>query len=276
MYSSKAIVFSDLDDTLLQSNHFFSKVTKQAVKALYEQGIYFIPITARGTRDSISQACRLRLDEYGGIAVANNGSQIYDFKNQKWILNEHVPQKIVWEIFDEHFNKFKCKINFSGDDVTYVFNESRNAMYWAQIMGSDYIVAHEKEEIDKPINHLTMILKKETTPKESEIFLSTLKEQYEGKVNITAYTPRIIEIAPLNVNKGYAIRKIKEYLEVDSAVTTSYAFGDSYNDLSMFEAATIGVAMENGVQAVKSLADDITEFNNNDNGVAEYIMKKIL
>ena len=44
-------------------------------------------------------------------------------------------------------------------------------------------------------------------------------------------------------------------------------FGDSYNDLSMLRNAGLSVAMENGVEEVKKIADIITR-TNEDNGVA--------
>jgi hydroxymethylpyrimidine pyrophosphatase-like HAD family hydrolase len=82
-YKGKAIVFSDLDSTLLRDNHYFSKRTKQVVRDLHDQGIMLIPITARSTKDILEQGKRLGLQELDGICAGNNGSQIFDFKNNK-------------------------------------------------------------------------------------------------------------------------------------------------------------------------------------------------
>ncbi|MBQ0075479.1 MAG: HAD hydrolase family protein, partial [Prevotella sp.] len=48
------------------------------------------------------------------------------------------------------------------------------------------------------------------------------------------------------------------------------AFGDSYNDLTMLQLAGKGVAMGNAEQAVKDVADYVTDTNEND-GVGRFL-----
>ena len=49
-------------------------------------------------------------------------------------------------------------------------------------------------------------------------------------------------------------------------------FGDYYNDLDMFKACNIKVAMENACNEIKKEADYITETNEK-NGVANFLNK---
>ncbi|MGV2686932.1 HAD hydrolase family protein, partial [Clostridium perfringens] len=51
--------------------------------------------------------------------------------------------------------------------------------------------------------------------------------------------------------------------------------GDSENDISMLKFAGLGVAMGNGLQLVKDIADFVTDTNDND-GVAKAIEKFVL
>lgn len=275
-YTKKVIVFSDLDGTLLDDNHYFSKKTKNVIKNMYEQGIYLVPITARATNDIMTQAQRLKIDQFGGIIAGNNGSQIYDFKNQKWILNEYLSRKVVEKIFNDNFNKYKAKVHFYSDHETYVFNEGKNSLYWAQILSSDYIVAHKIEEIENPITHLTIVLKKDISSQESEKFINKLKQDFGDTIDIHEYTQRVIELTPPKISKGYAVKKICEYLKVDPKVTKSYGFGDGYNDFALLDAVDVGVAMENGNPQLKDIADDITTHNNQNDGVIDYLLKKVL
>ena len=53
------------------------------------------------------------------------------------------------------------------------------------------------------------------------------------------------------------------------------ACGDEGNDYSMVKAAGLGVAMENGIDKVKAIADYVTDTNDND-GVAKAIEKFVL
>jgi hydroxymethylpyrimidine pyrophosphatase-like HAD family hydrolase len=53
------------------------------------------------------------------------------------------------------------------------------------------------------------------------------------------------------------------------------AFGDGGNDMVLLKAAGMGVAMDNGMPEVKSIADYVT-LSNNEDGVAYAIEKFLL
>ena len=48
------------------------------------------------------------------------------------------------------------------------------------------------------------------------------------------------------------------------------AFGDENNDLEMIEYAGVGVAMANGIDELKSIADEVT-LSNNEDGIAQVL-----
>ena len=68
-------------------------------------------------------------------------------------------------------------------------------------------------------------------------------------------------------NKGEAVKMLCQKLDV--AIENAVACGDAANDLAMLKAAGIGVAMINGSDEVKAVADYITTRDNNHDGVAE-------
>lgn len=51
------------------------------------------------------------------------------------------------------------------------------------------------------------------------------------------------------------------------------SFGDSMNDATMFEKSGYKIAMKNAKEELKNMADYITEFSNNENGVIEFLKK---
>jgi hydroxymethylpyrimidine pyrophosphatase-like HAD family hydrolase len=53
------------------------------------------------------------------------------------------------------------------------------------------------------------------------------------------------------------------------------AFGDGENDIAMMEAVGVGIAMANGLDAVKAAARYVTASNDED-GVAKAIMEYVL
>ena len=59
-------------------------------------------------------------------------------------------------------------------------------------------------------------------------------------------------------------------------IDATVAVGDEQNDIAMLKAAHIGVAMKNGIQELKDIADYVTENDNNHDAIAEVIEKFIL
>ena len=58
------------------------------------------------------------------------------------------------------------------------------------------------------------------------------------------------------MSKGLGIQKILDKLNI--AKDDSYAFGDGYNDIEMFETVGHGIAVKNAVDDLKKVAEDIT------------------
>ncbi|MCL8213715.1 Pyridoxal phosphate phosphatase YigL [Mesoplasma sp. JKS002660] len=275
-YEKEALFFSDLDSTLLQDNGFFSAYTKEVVEQIYEEGYLLIPITARSTGDVMRQAKRLKIDVNGGIIGANNGSQLFDFKNQVWIINESLSTEVLKWVFEHTHGVKDMKVHFFSDDTTFVYAIGANSQYWAQIMGSDYIVIDSHQALEQKINHLTIALPKSWTLEQYQEFFTIISTQLkELGADVHKYSDRVLEIAPKNVSKGYAVKKALEYLQVDRHQTKTYAFGDGYNDLSMFDAVDVGVVVENAALALKDVADDATD-SNMDDGVANYLATRFL
>ena len=64
------------------------------------------------------------------------------------------------------------------------------------------------------------------------------------------------------VSKGAAI---KEFMEaVGEPIENAYAFGDSANDIEMLKMAGTAIAMGNGAELAKAVADYVTDTVDND------------
>jgi Cof subfamily protein (haloacid dehalogenase superfamily) len=65
------------------------------------------------------------------------------------------------------------------------------------------------------------------------------------------------EISPLGVHKGSALERVIAYHGIHRE--NSIAIGDSDNDRTMLECAGVGIAMGNADDALKQIADDVTD-----------------
>lgn len=74
-------------------------------------------------------------------------------------------------------------------------------------------------------------------------------------VQVAISWERAMDVIPACGGKGSAIQIALEYYHLDPS--QAIAFGDSYNDIDMFQAVGTGVAMGNAAEALKTVADHI-------------------
>ena len=76
-------------------------------------------------------------------------------------------------------------------------------------------------------------------------------------LSVSRWNPFFADVNVTGVNKAMGINEFASYYGFD--VSGTIAFGDGGNDISMIRAAGMGIAMGGASEAVKSVADYITE-----------------
>ncbi len=71
------------------------------------------------------------------------------------------------------------------------------------------------------------------------------------------WNPYSVDVCPNNGSKAVGITKLMQFLEFP--IEASVAFGDGLNDQEMLKIVGTGVAMENGREELKAIADYITD-----------------
>ena len=79
------------------------------------------------------------------------------------------------------------------------------------------------------------------------------------------------DIFDAKMTKGTTMAKLQEILHISKDECA--AFGDQMNDYGLLESVTHSYAMKNAVEPLKQIAEAITEYDNNHNGVIEEIKK---
>ena len=93
------------------------------------------------------------------------------------------------------------------------------------------------------------------------------------QLNIYRSVPYYLEFSAKSVSKGTALRRVAERLGIGQDAIL--AIGDGNNDIAMFEAAGLSVAMGNASAAVQARADAVTGHCDAD-GVAQAIERFVL
>ncbi|MBI4084165.1 MAG: HAD family phosphatase [Candidatus Lambdaproteobacteria bacterium] len=81
-------------------------------------------------------------------------------------------------------------------------------------------------------------------------------------------------VQPRAVTKGSALRELCAGLAIEPS--ECLAFGDWYNDVHLFRAGAVNVAMQNAVAEVKALAHHITDCDCEHDGVARFLAAAFL
>lgn len=93
-----------------------------------------------------------------------------------------------------------------------------------------------------------------------------LVQKHEADIHIYLSRPTYLEIAPIAISKGSALRQILS-AKYDFPMENVMAFGDNYNDIEMLKAVGLGVAVANSREEVLAVAAKVTA-KSVDDGVA--------
>ncbi len=95
-----------------------------------------------------------------------------------------------------------------------------------------------------------------------------MKKLWEGKLNIVRSEPYFLEVTEVGIDKANTLLNMTKKIGKDTK--NLVCCGDGFNDLSMIQAASIGVAMANAQEKVRQAADYITKSNDED-GIVDVI-----
>ena len=270
---SKKIFFFDLDGTLLNSKREISPLTKNALKKFTEEGNHFCISTGRPLISAINIYQKLELDYKGSYLIGFNGSQIYDVDNKKVIYKIGVPHDIIMDIWDMA-DKMGIHIHTYNDSYIISLKDNKETQYYQKHIGIPVkFVSKEKilEEMseDEPAKLIAIDLNDHSKLEKLRI---EIEKKYGNKLTVLFSNNNYLEIFNINSGKGNAVIKLCNILNIP--VKNSLAAGDQENDISMIKAAGIGIAMINGVDEVKKVANVITKKDNDNDGLVEFILQK--
>ena len=260
----------DLDDTLLRSDQSISHRTRSVVKRAEAAGAIVVLASGR-IPQAMSQYSRLlNLHKKPGYLICNNGALVQESNTGNIVYESHIEPQIALAVCDlagaEGF-----PVQMYEDDIMYVSRQNEYSSYDQKLTGVRQVVVE---------NFKTLVgggCFKLIIPGDPMLLepLESILRTYLG-TDITLFTsrPYFLEILPPETDKGTALAKIAELKKINPDETM--AIGDSMNDEAMIRWAGIGVAMANGDDRIKSIANIVTDHGNDDDGAAEIIDKYFL
>lgn len=269
------LIAVDMDGTLLNSHKKLTETTLKTLQKVVDRGIWIVPSTGRmvqGLPEYIKILPGLR------YIIAINGGSVWDLKENTSIFDANIPYEQAMEVI-EFVQKY--------DAVNECYCNNEALMSKASYGRIDYhipdslavVVKGNRKTVE---DYVGFMREKRADVQKIQLFfhdshkrLAAIRELEKTfpKLSLTCSQTYNIELNAATANKGNALEILCRHLHID--IQNTMAFGDGGNDKPMLLAAGYAVAMANGTDEIKAVADYVTESNDED-GVARAIEKLIL
>ncbi len=256
------LICTDLDGTLLKNDKTISVKNIDAIEFFKKEGGIFSFVTGRMPNfvDYIAQ----QVKPNAPIGCVNGGG-LYDYKSKKYLWTSVMPDEIIEMIkcIDDKFTD--VGIQTCTFEKSYFCKDNITMKKFREVTNAENFVCHYAD-IREPIAKI--IFGSESDEEIIEIKETLNRHPLADKFDFIRSERTLYEILPKGICKGTSVIKICEHLNIDMAKTI--ALGDYNNDISMFNAAKIGIAVSNACDEAMKAADFVT-VSNEENSVARVI-----
>ncbi len=258
------LIAIDIDGTLVPiGTECISEVVRSAITEAALLGITVVLATGRSFRSAAQIASSLGVDNY---LITSNGALVQHTSNGEVLYQKNLSVELAKKVLVAA-RKSGLTFDVVYPDYSIVDNNPDLIEFLRDVEGVEPIICDDLEctMLEEPIKLHFLGDHEDIMEFQTELLTSMGDE-----INVTSSYPRLLEVVNKQTNKGVALAKLAEKLNIPMEKTM--AIGDGNNDLEMLLAAGLGVAMGNAFVAVKEVADVITETAEND-GVAYAIEK---
>lgn len=285
------LILIDLDGTLLDSDSKLSERNKIAVNKMIELGNYIAIATGRNYKE----AKTLTKDINSSAIISSNGSHIVDWDGQT-IADKSMDKNLAKKITNILNNYNGIRYYFTSADEIITENKlsflkkfilssksSERMTFFEKIKKAIKVYKHfNSMNINSAKNyqayfdknnfsiHKFFAIGKVEDIAKAKMELSNNLSEY---LKITSSGDNNLEINSKNISKGKALEFILENTKIDPIRTL--AFGDSGNDVELFDKADFSVVMENSELKELHQKANLKTSSNNQNGVA-LVLEKII
>lgn len=263
------VICLDLDGTLLDQQSQISKTNIKTLQECLTKGIRVFLVTgrpycfARYYADKISSQVE--------VIAANGGCYEYDGKVvEKWITKESINEIV----------RLLCKYNtpafFKGKVFIYT-HENQDKRFTYDHMNEQDGFPFTKSYTDLSwtnLSELAQNIVKILVYNFDKEKLNALRKEVSliQDISVSSYNDISFDVNGDKVNKGWAIEQLMSKHNIKKEEIIS--FGDSENDLAMFQMSGYAVAMANAKEEIKKQCNEVT-LSNDEDGVS-YLLKKYI
>ena len=258
-------IVTDLDDTLLSPSATLTPYTLQIINEAKSRGIHVIPASGRAAVSMRPFVDQLNADlPY----IACNGAQLMNPDHSEIWSSMFEPEHAKALIRYFIGKGFYAQV-YRDEYFYYAEPCEQNIRYSRQTGMKGIAVGDLTAFLDFPTPKVLSI----STPEAVEALYPVIRADFP-EVSFAISKPYFLEAQPKDVTKGTALKRLSDMMGF--SLERTIVFGDSLNDISMFDVASHSVAMRNARPDVIKAARYVTEFTNARDGMARFIEDNVL
>lgn len=237
-------IFFDVDGTLYWHNiQDVMETSKEALKKLHENGYKVGIATSRCTYEFKNTTAFLREFPFDGM-IFDGGALI---KEKGKVVYQNAVEQDDVELIMNYAKQNDLSVRYSTQDGNYFIREENASVkdnFFKLYLNMPIVKPYEGDLCDN------ILLYTKNEQQKEEI----LKQLHD--VNVSDHET-LIEITACGTNKASAVERLITSwgLTMDEVM----CFGDGFNDIEMLTQAGVGVAMGNGQEICKEVADYVCE-----------------
>lgn len=244
------LLITDFDGTLVDESFTPSAKVRKAIKRLTQANCFVSIATGRPFQGVVQKVCAdLNLTSF---QIVKGGVEIIDPKKEKIIWVQYIKKQDAKKIITQLFHN-KYFFSAESDDRVYtpfgrVIKEYGSGIKFEDLKKLNY------EKVAK-IVLMGLSWERGNKVKSVEKTAQELKKSFPNLHIVIAGLKNkpVLDITAKSANKYFGVLKLAEILKIDTKFIAGV--GDNYNDIPLLKACGFKVAMENGPDKLKKMAD---------------------
>lgn len=258
------LITIDLDGTTLNSQNQVSPKTVEVIQKATAAGHLFSIVTGRPYRISEAIYDQLQLK----TPMTNFNGALTHIPHQHWSgeYKRTISKAIVLDMMANR-KKLQLEMIAAEGKHTYLADHlpPSSLGFFPTTLNQDQLLSRNSLKR----NPTSMVLL--VAPNQEQTVRNIVMHNYGQQVDIGVWggPNSVLEVVSKGIQKAKAVAYIARQYNIDRQ--NIIAFGDEHNDAEMLDYVGRGVAMKNATPVIKSIANDVTEFDNDHDGLARYL-----
>lgn len=242
------LIALDMDQTIFGTDFRISDRVRSTIARAQAASVAVTIATGREAQMAVRFARELNIT---APIICSQGACIFDDINNRMLHDVTLPMDVLPRIL-KGADRHGWNINFEVRGNLFFPKESNHSMAIFDLIRYSNWTRVKSLLHDLPAAPTKVVVSLDKT-EDRDTVEAQMKDELGDCLTVFPSHPYLVEGTPKNVHKGHGLAWLANHLKIEQADVM--AIGDSEADIPMIQWAGVGVAMQNGSDAVKAVAD---------------------